>query len=229
MLAGGAESPLQPLIFGAFSIIRAISYHNDAPEKASRPFDRERDGFVMSEGAGVLVLEDLEHALRRGAPIYCEVLGYATTNDAHHMTAPLPGGAQAARAMREALADAGCAPDAIEYINAHGSSTPLNDKTETLAIRQVFGAHADRVPVSGTKGMHGHALGTSGAWEAIACALSLDRGWLPPCVNLDHPDPECDLPFITGSGLERRVNTILSNSFGFGGINVSLIFGRVTR
>jgi 3-oxoacyl-[acyl-carrier-protein] synthase II len=131
--------------------------------------------------------------------------------------------------MREALADAACPPEAVDYINAHGSSTPLNDKTETLAIRQVFGAHADRVPVSGTKGMHGHALGTSGAWEAIACALSLDRGWLPPCVNLDHPDPECDLPFITGSGLERRVNTILSNSFGFGGINVSLIFGRVTR
>ena len=229
MLAGGAEAPLQPLIFGAFSIIRAISYQNDAPDKASRPFDRARDGFVMSEGAGVLVLEDLEHAVRRGAPIYCELLGYATTNDAHHMTAPLPNGAQAARAMREALADAACPPEAIDYINAHGSSTPLNDKTETLAIRQVFGAHADRVPVSGTKGMHGHALGTSGAWEAIACALSLDRGWLPPAINLDHPDPECDLPFITGSGREQRVSTILSNSFGFGGINVSLIFGRVTR
>ncbi len=229
MLAGGAEAPLQPLIFGAFSIIRAISYHNDEPAKASRPFDRERDGFVMSEGAGVLVLEDMEHAVRRGAPIYCEVLGYATTNDAHHMTAPLPSGAQAVRAMRGALADADCAPDAIEYINAHGSATPLNDKTETQAIRQVFGAHADRVPISGTKGMHGHALGTSGAWEAISCALSLDRGWLPPCINIDHPDPECDLPFITGSGREQRVSTILSNSFGFGGINVSLVFGRVTR
>jgi 3-oxoacyl-[acyl-carrier-protein] synthase II len=155
------------------------------------------------------------------------VLGYATTNDAYHMTAPLPTGVQAARAMREALADAALAPDEIEYINAHASGTPLNDKTERLAIGQVFGAWGDRVPVSGTKGMHGHALGASGAWEAVACALSLARGWLPPAINVDHPDPECDLNLITGTGCEQRVRTILSNSFGFGGINVALVFARV--
>ena len=226
MLAGGVEAPLQPLIFGAFSIIRAISYHNEEPEKASRPFDAHRDGFVMAEGAGLLVLEDREHAVRRAAPIYCEILGYGTSNDAYHMTAPLPSGAQAARAMRLALADARLAPDEIEYINAHGSATPLNDKTERRAIGQVFGAWGDRVPVSGTKGMHGHALGASGAWEAVACALGLARGWLPPAINIDHPDPECDLNLITGDGLERRVRTILSNSFGFGGVNVALVFGR---
>ncbi|TMI80542.1 MAG: beta-ketoacyl-ACP synthase II [Bacillati bacterium ANGP1] len=226
MLAGGVEVPLTPLIFGAFAIIRAMSTRNDEPARACRPFDRGRDGFVMAEGAALLVLEELEHARRRGAPIYGEVLGYGTSNDAHHMTAPLPTGVQAARAMRGALAEAGIPPEAIGYINAHASGTPLNDATETLAIKQVLGDHAYRVPVSGTKAMHGHALGASGAIEAAICMLALRHAYLPPTVNLDDPDPACDLDYIPGRGREAAVEYILSNSFGFGGINASLVFGQ---
>jgi 3-oxoacyl-[acyl-carrier-protein] synthase II len=226
MLAGGVETPLTPLIFGSFGIIRAMSTRNDDPMHACRPFDRGRDGFVMAEGAALLVLEELEHARARRAAIYGEVLGYGTSNDAYHMTAPLPTGLQAARAMRAALREAGIPPEAIGYVNAHASSTPLNDATETLAIKQVLGDHAYAVPISGTKAMHGHALGATGAIEAAICMLAFRHAYLPPTINLVDPDPACDLDYIPGRGREKPVEYILSNSFGFGGINASLVFGQ---
>jgi 3-oxoacyl-[acyl-carrier-protein] synthase II len=226
MLAGGAEAPLAPLCFGAFAIIRAMSTRNEDPAHASRPFDAGRDGFVMAEGAAVMVLEERSRALARGAPIYAEICGYGLTNDAHHMTAPRPDGSQAARAIRVALAEAHVSPGEVGYINAHGSSTPLNDPTETGSIKQVFGDAAYRVPLSGTKGYYGHALGASGAIEAAICALAARRGWLPPTVNLEIPDPACDLPQVTGEGLDRSAEVLLSNSFGFGGINAALVFRR---
>ena len=226
MLAGGAEAPLAPLCFGAFALIRAMSTRNDEPAKASRPFDLHRDGFVMGEGSVVLTLEEWGRAQSRGAKIYAELCGYGTTNDAHHMTAPLPTGAQAARAMRLALDDAHLAPTEIGYINAHGSSTPLNDPSETLAIKQVFGDHAHRIPVSGTKGYYGHALGASGAFEAAICSLSFGDEWIPPTVNLDSPDPACDLDYVPRAGRTARVEHVLSNSFGFGGINAALVLRR---
>jgi 3-oxoacyl-[acyl-carrier-protein] synthase II len=228
-VAGGVEAPLAPLCYGAFAIIRAMSTRNDDPERASRPFDADRDGFVMGEGAAVLVLEEMEHARARGARIYAELLGYATTNDAHHMTAPRPDGSQAARAMRGALRAAGVRPDQIDYVNAHGSATPLNDSTESRVIREVLGDHADRVAVSGTKGYHAHALGATGAIEAAITALALHRGWIPPTLNLDEPAPDCDLPYVRDLGLERSVDYAISNSFGFGGINAALVFGRTER
>ena len=227
MLAGGAEAPLSLLCYGAFSLIRAMSTRNDDPAHASRPFDKDRDGFVMGEGAAVLVLEEYDRARARGARIYAEVAGYGTTSDGHHMTAPRPDGAQAARAMRQALADAHVAPGEIQYINAHGSSTPLNDPTETVAIRQLFGDAASSVLVSGTKGYYGHALGASGAFEAAICALAIQREWLPPTLNLTHADPSCDLNYLPGHGVPARVEHVLSNSFGFGGINAALVFRRV--
>lgn len=226
MLAGGAEAPLAPLCFGSFAIIRAMSTRNDDPATASRPFDTGRDGFVMAEGAAVLVLEERQRALARGARIYLEICGYGLTNDAHHMTAPRPDGQQAARAMRLALADARVEPHEVGYLNAHGSSTPLNDSTETSAIRQVFNGHAARLPVSGTKGYYGHALGASGAIEAAICSLASARAWLPPTVNLSLPDPACDLGYITGDGRMADPEILLSNSFGFGGINACLVFRR---
>lgn len=226
MLAGGSEAPLAPLTYGAFAIIRAMSTRNDDPATASRPFDRDRDGFVMGEGAAILVLEERQRALARGAPVYLEVCGFGNTNDAWHMTAPRPDGRQAARAMRLALDEGEVTPDRVGYINAHGSSTPLNDSTETLAIRQVFGGHADRIPVSGTKGYYGHALGASGAFEAAICALASQRRWLPPTVNLTVADPACDLDCVTGEGREADPEYLLSNSFGFGGINAALLFRR---
>ena len=226
MFAGGAEAPLMPLCFGAFALIRAMSTRNDDPATASRPFDRDRDGFVMGEAAMVLVLEERERAVARGARIYAEVAGYGTTNDAHHMTAPRPDGRQAARAMCLALGDAHVAPREVGYVNAHGSSTPLNDPTESLAARQVFGEYADAVPVSGTKGYYGHALGASGAVEAAITALALSRGWLPPTLNLAVADPACDLAMITGEGRDAQVEVAMSNSFGFGGINAALVFRR---
>jgi len=226
MLTGGAETPLAPLCFGAFAIIRAMSTRNDDPAHASRPFDVGRDGFVMAEGAAVLVLEERGRAVARGAPIYAEVCGYGLTNDAHHMTAPRPDGSQAARAMRNALAEAHVAPAEVGYINAHGSSTPLNDPTETSSIKQVFGEAAYRVPLSGTKGYYGHALGASGAIEAAICALAARRRWLPPTVNLETPDPACDLPMVVGEGRDLAPEILLSNSFGFGGINAALVFRR---
>jgi 3-oxoacyl-[acyl-carrier-protein] synthase II len=226
MLAGGIEAPLSPLSFGAFAIIRAMSTRNADPASASRPFDAGRDGFVMAEGAAVLVLEERSRAVARGARIYAEVCGYGLTNDAHHMTAPRPDGRQAARAMKLALAEADIAPTVVGYINAHGSSTPLNDPTETSSIKQVFGDHAYKIPLSGTKGYYGHALGASGAIEAAICALASSRRWLPPNVNLSQPDPACDLAFLRAGGQDADPEYMLSNSFGFGGINASLVFRR---
>jgi 3-oxoacyl-[acyl-carrier-protein] synthase II len=226
MVAGGAEAPLAPLCFGAFAIIRAMSTRNDEPGRASRPFDQGRDGFVMAEGAAVLALAERSRAIARGAPIYAEVCGFGLTNDAYHMTAPRPDGRQAARAMRNALAEARVAPHEVGYINAHGSSTPLNDSTETASIKQVFGDHAYRLAFSGTKGYYGHALGASGAIEAAICALASQRAWLPPTVNLDCPDPVCDLDHVTGTGRDLAPDYLLSNSFGFGGINAALLFRR---
>lgn len=228
MIAGGAEAPLSPLTFGAFALIRAMSTRNEEPEKASRPFDKDRDGFVMGEGAAVLILEEYERAKSRGAPIYGEVVGYGTTNDAHHMTAPRPDGSQAARAMRLALQDANVSSDEIDYVNTHGSSTPLNDSTETMAIKQVLGDRAYRIPMSGTKGYYGHALGASGAIETAICALAMEREWLPPTVNLQVADKACDLNFLPRTGRKERVEHILTNSFGFGGINAALVLRRVT-
>jgi 3-oxoacyl-[acyl-carrier-protein] synthase II len=225
-VAGGVEAPLKPLCFGAFAIIRAMSTRNDDPARASRPFDADRDGFVMAEGAAVLVLEEMERARARGARIYGEILGYANTSDAFHMTAPRADGAQAARAMRLALSRAGLQANQIDYVNAHGSSTPLNDSTESQTIRRVLGDHADRVAVNGTKGYHGHALGATGAFEAAATLLTLQRGWIPPTLNLEQPAPECDLPYVRGDGDSREVRFAISNSFGFGGINAALVFGR---
>lgn len=227
MIAGGAEAPLAPLCFGAFSIIRAMSTRNDDPASASRPFDRDRDGFVMGEGAAVLVLEEYERAVARGAKIYAEVAGFGFTNDAYHMTAPRPDGSQAARSMRIALRDAAIEPHEIQYINAHGSSTPLNDPTETRAIKNVFGEAAYDVSVSGTKGYYGHSLGASGAIEAAISALAIAREWLPPTVNLEVADETCDLNFLPGSGHAVRVEHVLTNSFGFGGINAALVLRRV--
>ncbi|HEY0151437.1 MAG TPA: beta-ketoacyl-ACP synthase II [Longimicrobium sp.] len=225
VLSGGVEAPLAPLCYGAFAIIRAMSTRNDDPQRASRPFDAGRDGFVMGEGAAVLVLEELEHARARGARIYAEVLGYGTSNDAHHMTAPRPDGAQAVRAMRRALEVGGVAPEELDWVNAHASSTPLNDSTESRVIRTVLGEHADSVAVSGTKGYHAHCLGATGAVEAAISALAIQRGWIPPTLNLDSPGEGCDLPYVTGEGAERPVSYVVSNSFGFGGINAALVFG----
>ncbi|NUQ19795.1 MAG: beta-ketoacyl-ACP synthase II [Gemmatimonadaceae bacterium] len=226
MLGGGSEAPLAPLCYGAFALIRAMSTRNDDPARASRPFDRDRDGFVMGEAAAVLVLEEWNRAVARGAKIYAEVLGYGLSNDAHHMTAPRPDGSQAAKAMERALADADVAPHEIDYVNAHGSSTPLNDPTETVAIKRVFADHAAKLQLSGTKGYYGHALGASGAVETAICAQAIAEEWLPPTVNLDAPDEACDLDYIRGEGRAARVEHVLTNSFGFGGINASLVLRR---
>ena len=223
VVAGGVEAPLAPLCFGAFAIIRAMSTRNDDPERACRPFDRERDGFIMGEGACVVILERWDLAQARGARIYAELAGYANTNDAYHMTAPRPDAAQAARAMRAALASAGVRPDAVDFISPHGSSTPLNDSTETLAIKQVFGEHAYRIPISGTKPYHAHALGASGAIEVAIACLAMERGWIPPTLNLEQPDDDCDLDYVPEHGRAFRPRVVLSNSFGFGGINACVV------
>jgi 3-oxoacyl-[acyl-carrier-protein] synthase II len=227
MITGGAEAPLAPLCFGAFSIIRAMSTRNDDPGSASRPFDKDRDGFVMGEGAASLILEEYDRAVARGAKIYAEVAGFGFTNDAYHMTAPRPDGSQAARSMRIALKDADIGPHEVQYINAHGSSTPLNDPTETKAIKDVFGENAYDLSVSGTKGYYGHALGASGAIETAISALAIQREWLPPTVNLSVADEACDLNFLPGTGRGARVEHVLTNSFGFGGINAALVLRRV--
>lgn len=228
MLAGGSEAPLAPLCFGAFALIRAMSQRNDDPATASRPFDRDRDGFVMAEGAAMLVLEEWEHARSRGAAVYGEVVSHAFTNDAFHMTQPRTDGAQAARCLADCLKRGKVNPSQIGYINAHGSSTPLNDGTEASAIKQALGNAANQIPISGTKGYHGHALGATGAWEAAISLLALRDNWLPPCLNLFNPDPDCDLDLIREpNGREKRIDYVLSNSFGFGGINACLLFGRV--
>jgi 3-oxoacyl-[acyl-carrier-protein] synthase II len=226
VLAGGAEAPITPLSFGAFDVIHAMSTTNDTPSRAYRPFDRNRDGFVMAEGAAVLVLEELQHAVQRGAMIFGEILGYGLTNDAYHMTAPHPQGAPAARAMQLALQEAQVAPQDIGYINAHGSSTPLNDKIETRAIKQVFGARAYTIPVSSTKALHAHAFGATGAMEVAICCLALQHHYLPPTINYVTPDPECDLNYLPNRGSHTTVDYILKNSFGFGGINATLVLKR---
>jgi 3-oxoacyl-[acyl-carrier-protein] synthase II len=224
MFAGGAEAPLAPLTFGAFDLIRALSTRNDEPQRASRPFDAGRDGMVMSEGAAVLVLEALDQALARDAHIYAEVVGYGATNDSYHMVEPRPDGREAGRAIKLALEQAGWRPDEVDYINAHGSSTPKNETSEAVAVKVALGEAAYDVPISGTKGLHGHALGASGAMEAAIIMQIFAHDWLPPTTNLEHPDS--DLPHIMGAGLARRVNRVLSNSFGFGGINGVLAFQR---
>ncbi len=221
-IAGGVEAPLSPLCFGAFAIIRAMSTRNDDPEHACRPFDKARDGFIMGEGACSVVLERYDLAVARGAHIYAEVAGYANTNDAFHMTAPRPDASQAARAMRTAMAVAGIAADEVDYVSPHGSSTPLNDATETQAIKHVLGKRAYDIPISGTKPYHAHALGASGAIEAAVCCLAFDRGWIPPTLNFDCGDDGCDLDYVKGTGRDVSLNVCLSNSFGFGGINATL-------
>ena len=222
-VAGGVEAPLAPLCFGAFAIIRAMSTRNDDPEHACRPFDRDRDGFVMGEGACCLVLERWDHALARGARIYGELAGYGNTNDAWHMTAPRPDGSQAARCMRLALERAAVPADRIDFISPHGSSTPLNDSTESIAIKQVLGERARHIPVCGSKPYHAHALGASGAMEAALCCLAMERGWIPPTLNFERGDEACDLAYVGAGGEARSPSACLSNSFGFGGINASLV------
>ncbi len=222
-VAGGIEAPLAPLSFGAFAIIRAMSERNDDPEHACRPFDRDRDGFVMGEGACVVVLEEETRARARGAHVYAEIRGFGLTNDAHHMTAPRPDGVQAATAMRAALAMAELGPENVDHVNAHGSSTPLNDSTESLAIRLVLGERVDRVTVTGTKPYYGHALGASGAIEVGIACMTLDGGWVPPTLNLDARGDGCDLDYVGEGGRTQNVRCMLSNSFGFGGINACLV------
>ncbi len=224
MIAGGAEAIIIPLTIAGFCAMKAMSTRNDEPTKASRPFDAGRDGFVCGEGGGILVLESLEHARRRDARIYAEVVGYGMTGDAHHMTAPDPEGDGAARAMAAALADAGLRGPEVGYINAHGTSTPYNDKFETLAIKRVFGDHARRLAVSSTKSMTGHLLGAAGGVEAIATVLALHHGVLPPTINYDTPDPDCDLDYVPNQARKQDVEFGLSNAFGFGGTNATLAF-----
>jgi 3-oxoacyl-[acyl-carrier-protein] synthase II len=226
MVAGGAEAPLATLSFGAFDLIKTMSRWTGNPALACRPFDQLRDGFVMGEGAASLIIEELEHARGRGARIYSEVLGYSLNNDAFHMTSPLPDGESCIRAMRDALADAQLAADQIDYINAHASSTQLNDSTETMSIKQVFGDNGHGVPVSGTKGYYSHPLGATGAIEAALCALALDRQWIPPTINYQNVDPACDLDVVANHGRPSVLNYVLSNSFGFGGINACVVLGR---
>lgn len=227
VVAGGAEAPLSPLTYGAFAIIKTMSQWAGDAALSSRPFDRLRDGFVMGEGAASLVVEELEHARARGAHIYAEVLGYSLNNDAFHMTSPLPSGDSCIRAMRSALSDAQLLTSQIDYINAHASSTQLNDSTETAAIKKVFGELAGGTPVSGTKGYYAHPLGATGAIEASLCALALDQQWIPPTINYTDPDPSCDLDVVPNHGREAGLNYVMSNSFGFGGINACVILGRV--
>jgi 3-oxoacyl-[acyl-carrier-protein] synthase II len=226
VIAGGAEACITPLGVGGFSSMKALSTRNEEPERASRPFDRERDGFIIGEGAGVLILEEREQALKHGAKIYAEVVGYAANGDAHHMTAPSPDGEGAARCMRLALKDAGVAPSDIDYINAHGTSTEYNDANETTAIKTVFGEHAAKVAVSSTKSMTGHLLGAAGAVEGVYAVLALYHGMLPPTINYENPDPTCDLDYVPNTARKADIEVALSNSFGFGGTNACAIFRR---
>jgi 3-oxoacyl-[acyl-carrier-protein] synthase II len=224
IICGAAECPIAPVTFGSFCVINALSTHqNNEPWKASRPFDKERDGFVMSEGVGAVILEELSHALDRGAHIYAEIIGYGTTCDAFHMTQPSPEGEEAARAIQLALRDADIKPEEVDYINAHGTSTSLNDSSETKVIKKVFGEYAYRIPISANKSMTGHSIGAASALELIASVLTIQDQFLPPTINYEHPDPECDLDYVPNEGRKAKVNVILSNSFGFGGKNVALI------
>ncbi|MEO7319678.1 MAG: beta-ketoacyl-[acyl-carrier-protein] synthase family protein [Chthoniobacteraceae bacterium] len=229
MVAGGSEAPLSPLTFGAFDFIRTMSRWPGDPPHACKPFDLHRDGFVMGEGAASLVIEERGHAIRRGARIYAEVLGYSLNNEAYHMTTPLPGGEAVIDCMNTALADAGIKPDAIDYINAHASGTQLNDANECAAIRAVFGAHADQLAVSGTKAFTAHPLGATGAMETILCALALDRSFLPPTLHHETPDPACNLDIVPNIGREKPLRYAMNNAFGFGGINAVLVLGKASR
>jgi 3-oxoacyl-[acyl-carrier-protein] synthase II len=226
ILAGGSEAACVPLGMSGFAALRALSTRNDEPERASRPFDKDRDGFVMGEGAGIVVVEELEHAKKRGAPILAELTGYGLTADAYHMTSPAPGGAGAVKAMQHSLRRAKLAPEKIDYINAHGTSTPVGDVAETEAIKVVFGDHARKLPVSSTKSMTGHLLGAAGAVELIVCVKAIEQNIIPPTINLDHPDPACDLDYVPHKAREVRVDAALSNSFGFGGHNATLLVQR---
>lgn len=223
MIAGGSEATIRPLAFAGFGNMKALSTRNDEPQKASRPFDLNRDGFVMGEGAGILVLESLEHAKKRGATILAEVAGYGMSGDAYHLTAPAPEGEGAARAMKEALLDAALDPTEVDYINAHGTSTDYNDKFETLAIKSVFGDYAYKVAISSTKSMTGHLLGAAGGVEAIACVLAIREGIIPPTINYETPDPDCDLDYVPNEARKANVRVALSNSLGFGGHNATII------
>ncbi len=229
MLAGGTEALINPLGITAFTALKALSTRNEAPKKASRPFDAERDGFVISEGACVLILEKLEHALKRGVPVLAEIAAYGATADSFHVTQPMENGEGAAKAMRVALKKAAILPTEIDYINAHGTSTQLNDVMETRAIKTVFGDYAYRVPISSTKSMLGHLIGCAGAAEAMVCILSIQNGTIPPTINYDHPDPDCDLDYVPNVARKAEVKTALSNSFGFGGHNSVLIIRRYTE
>lgn len=224
MVTGGSEAAVLPLAIGAFSTMHAMSRRNDDPQRASRPFDKDRDGFVLSEGSAVVVLEERDHAMKRGAPIYGELIGYGATADAYHITSPSPEGEGNARAMRMALEESGLKPEQIDYINAHGTSTQPNDREETAAIKQVFGEHAYKLLVSSTKSMSGHLLGAAGAFEAIACLLALRDGCIPPTINYTTPDPQLDLDYVPNTARAKAITTALSNSMGFGGHNASLIF-----
>lgn len=223
IIAGGAEAAVSPLSFAGFCSMKAMSTRNDDPQTASRPFDAERDGFVLSEGAGFVVLEELEHAKKRGANIYCELVGYGATDDAYHITSPIPGGEGGAKAMELAIKDAGLEPKDITYINVHGTSTKYNDSFETQAIKSVFGSAAETVAVSSTKSMTGHLLGAAGGIEAIVCALSIKEGYIPATINYQNPDPECDLDIVPNEGREQEVKTAMSNSLGFGGHNATIV------
>ena len=227
MITGGAEAPIVPLAIGGFDIMRALSRRNDAPEKASRPFDAERDGFVIAEGATILILEEYERAKSRGAKIYGEIIGFGMSSDAYHQTSPAPDGSGAARCMSEAIKDAGIKPEDIDYINAHGTSTVLNDKTETMAIKNVFGDHAYEVNISSTKSMTGHLLGSAGAIEAAFSLLAMRDGIIPPTINYENPDPECDLNYTPNKSIKKKIKYAMSNSFGFGGTNATLVFKNI--
>ncbi|HXQ82242.1 MAG TPA: beta-ketoacyl-ACP synthase II [Opitutaceae bacterium] len=224
MVAGGSEAAITPFAYASFCSMKAMSTRNDQPQRACRPFDRSRDGFIMGEGAGILVLESLEHARARGARIYCELAGYAATCDAYHITQPDPDGKGLSMAMRRALASAGAPAESVDYINAHGTSTPYNDKFETLSIKQVFGEHARRVPVSSTKSMTGHLLGAAGGIESVICVKTIQQGVIAPTMNLEDPDPDCDLDYVPNAARAARVRTVLSNNLGFGGQNASVVF-----
>jgi 3-oxoacyl-[acyl-carrier-protein] synthase II len=228
-LTGGAEAPLTEFTFGAYSALRVLSSRNDSPKEASRPFDRERDGFVLGEGSGILVLEEFEHASKRNIHIYAEVIGYASNSGAYHMVIPEPKGEDAARVMVEALNRANIKAWDIDYINAHGTSTQVNDKVETQAIKNVFGDYAYKIPISSTKSMIGHTIGAAGAIEAIVCALAIEKNTIPPTINYRYRDPNCDLNYVPNQALERKINYVLSNSFGFGSNNAALVFKRFTE
>ncbi|SHI81296.1 3-oxoacyl-[acyl-carrier-protein] synthase II [Geosporobacter subterraneus DSM 17957] len=229
MITGGAEASITPLAIAGFCAMKAMSTRNENPQKACSPFDINRDGFVMGEGAGILILEELEHAVKRGAPIYAEMVGYGMSADAYHITAPAPGGEGAARSMMNALKDAGLSPNDVDYINAHGTSTPYNDKFETLAIKSVFGQHAYELAVSSTKSMTGHLLGAAGGIEAIACIMAITKSIVPPTINLENPDPECDLDYVANKAKQKEVSVALSNSLGFGGHNATIVLKKYVR